>query len=322
MCGSFSGGKDSTVLLYIARQLYPDMRAVFSNTGLEYPEIQKFVKTFKNVDIIYPEMRFDQVISTYGYPLIGKEVAEAIYYARRLGSRKVKTTRLKREELLGKRPNDENPNERSRYNKEKWLPIAQDLPVMVSHYCCDKMKKSPIHKYHTKTKVAPIIGTLAEESQRRRQAWIRHGCNSFEGNKRSSQPLSFWTGQDVLQYLKDYGIEIASVYGEVVGEPGNLRCSKCDRTGCIYCAFGAHSEKGETRFQRLAKTHPRHYEYCISGGQWVDNPVYDPTAPKYDGEWQNWNPKQIWVPSKKGLGLGGVFQMVNEIYGKDFYRWE
>ena len=322
VCVSFSGGKDSTVLLHIARQLYPDMRAVFSNTGLEYPEIQQFVKTFDNVDIVYPEMRFDQVISTYGYPLIGKEVAEAIYYARRLGSRKVKTTCLKREELLGKRPNDENPDERSRYNKEKWLPIAQELPVMASHYCCDKMKKGPIHQYHTKMKVAPIIGTLAEESQRRRQAWIRHGCNSFEGNKRSSQPLSFWTGQDVLQYLKDYGIEIASVYGEIVGQPGNLRCSKCDRTGCIYCAFGAHSEKGETRFQRLAKTHPRQYEYCIGGGQWVDNPVYDPTAPKYDGEWQNWNPKQIWVPSKKGLGLGGVFQMVNEHYGKDFYRWE
>ena len=29
-------------------------------------------------------MRFDEVISKYGYPLIGKEVAEAIYYARRL----------------------------------------------------------------------------------------------------------------------------------------------------------------------------------------------------------------------------------------------
>ena len=60
----------------------------------------------------------------------------------------------------------------------------------------------------------------------------------------------------------------------------------------------------------------------FSGGQWVDNPAYDPTAPEYDGEWKNWNPKQIWVPSKKGLGLKTVFDMVNEIYGKDFYRYE
>lgn len=52
---SFSGGKDSTVLLHIARELYPDIEAVFVNTGLEYPEIQKFVKSFDNVTILRPK---------------------------------------------------------------------------------------------------------------------------------------------------------------------------------------------------------------------------------------------------------------------------
>ena len=66
------------------RKIYPDVPAVFSNTGLEYPEIQKFVKGYDNVDIVTPDMRFDEVIKTYGYPLIGKEVAEAIHYARRI----------------------------------------------------------------------------------------------------------------------------------------------------------------------------------------------------------------------------------------------
>ena len=69
---SFSGGKDSTVLLHIARELYPDIEAVFVNTGLEYPEIQSFVKTFDNVTILRPKMRFDEVIKTYGYPIISK----------------------------------------------------------------------------------------------------------------------------------------------------------------------------------------------------------------------------------------------------------
>ena len=81
---SLSGGKDSTVLLHIARSLFPDIPAVFSNTGLEYLEIQKFVRGFDNLTVITPKMRFDEVISTYGYPLISKEVAEAIYYARRI----------------------------------------------------------------------------------------------------------------------------------------------------------------------------------------------------------------------------------------------
>lgn len=81
-------------------------------------------------------------------------------------------------------------------------------------------------------------------------------------------------------------------------------------------------KKGKTRFQILAEVEPRKYEYALGGGQWVDNPHYDPSAPKYDGDWLNWNPKKIWVPSKRGLGMGEVFRMVNEIYGKDFYRWE
>lgn len=90
---SFSGGKDSTVLLHLVRTLYPDVPAVFSNTGLEYPEIQRFVRSIPNVAIVTPKMRFDEVISTYGYPLIGKEVAEAIYYARRIHSQDVQVER-------------------------------------------------------------------------------------------------------------------------------------------------------------------------------------------------------------------------------------
>ena len=226
--------------------------------------------------------------------------------------------------------------QKSQFNKEKWLPIVY-TPFMISHYCCFKMKKSPMKSYQHKYKLHPYLGTLAEESRVRKQAWIRHGCNAFESSSPTSQPLSFWTEQDILAYIVKYNIPIASVYGEIISERDgmeypaidmcgnigcNLKCSGCPRTGCIFCGFGFHLDKGETRFQRLAKTHPRQYEYSIGGGQWVDNPYYDATAPEYDGEWKNWNPKKIWVPSKKGLGMGKVFDMANEIYGKDFYRYE
>lgn len=225
---------------------------------------------------------------------------------------------------------------KSQFNKEKWLPMVY-IPVPVSHYCCYEMKKKPMKRYSHKNKTYPILGTLAEESRIRKQAWIRHGCNAFEGSNPTSQPLSFWTEQDILTYIVRYNLDIASVYGNIVAvdddgleyDPNSLifgcnklKCTGCDRTGCIFCGFGFHLEKGETRFQRLAKTHPKQYEYCIRGGQWADNPNYDPAAPEYDGEWKNWNPKKIWVPSKKGLGMGKVFDMVNEIYGKDFYRYE
>ena len=77
-----------------------------------------------------------------------------------------------------------------------------------------------------------------------------------------------------------------------------------------------------SKFAMLAKTHPRQYEYCLKGGQWIDNPHYDPTAPKMDGAWKNWNPKKIWVPSKEGIGLKKVFDDMNAIYGEKFYRYE
>lgn len=82
---SFSGGKDSTVLLDLARRIYPDILAVFIDTGLEYPELREFVKTIPNVIWLKPEMNFRKVIKTYGYPLISKEVSEKIYNARNGG---------------------------------------------------------------------------------------------------------------------------------------------------------------------------------------------------------------------------------------------
>lgn len=215
---SFSGGKDSTVLLHIARMIDSNIKAVFSNTGLEYPEIQRFVKRTENVDIVRPDMSFPEVITTYGYPVISKEVSEAIHYARKIRM-DLKTVPRKRRELNGPRPqNDsmrrqmlmgtfheggvsETDGKLSAFNKAKWLPVVQ-LPFKVSHYCCQTMKKSPLHKYQLAAHAVPILATMAAESRVRKQAWVRKGCNAFDGAKSSSQPMSFWTEQDVLEYIQ------------------------------------------------------------------------------------------------------------------------
>ena len=80
---SFSGGKDSTVLLDIVRKDYPDIPAIFVDTGLEYPEIREFVKTYDDVTWLKPKMNFKQVIEKYGYPFISKEVSQTVYDAKR-----------------------------------------------------------------------------------------------------------------------------------------------------------------------------------------------------------------------------------------------
>ena len=83
VCVSFSGGKDSTVLAHLVHDFFPQVPLVFADTGLEYPEIRKFAEKM-GAEFVRPKMRFDEVISKYGYPLISKEVAEAIHFARRI----------------------------------------------------------------------------------------------------------------------------------------------------------------------------------------------------------------------------------------------
>lgn len=350
---SFSGGKDSTVLAHIVHDLYPEVPLVFCNTGLEYTEIQSFARKM-GAEFVRPKMQFAEVISTYGYPIIGKEVAEAIHYARVIkngGNSKETDGKLthyirSRAEINGERyigedgktaigkGDGEEERKPSPFNKKKWEGLCHATQFKISHKCCSAIKKSPTAAYSRQTRRMPYIATLAEESRLRLNVWIKYGCNSYTGRKHS-RPMSFWLEQDVLRYIKENGLEIASVYGDIVtvdadgmeynnllAPCGKLKCTGCDRTGCIFCGFGVHLEKDETRFQRLAKTHPKQYEYCMGGGQWVDNPTYDPTAPKMDGDWENWNPKKIWVPSKKGLGMKKVFDDCNEIYGKDFIRYE
>jgi 3'-phosphoadenosine 5'-phosphosulfate sulfotransferase (PAPS reductase)/FAD synthetase len=346
---SFSGGKDSTVLAHLVHDIYPDVPLVFSNTGLEYPEIQSFARKM-GAEFVRPKMRFDEVISKYGYPIISKEISGTIYYARRITDRKWGDYPSgRRNQLLGKvgcdrtidRSRSDLNGERkgadgnSIFNKEKYLPLCTETQFMISNQCCHQMKKTPLKKYQKDSKRYQLIGTMAEESKLRENAWLKHGCNAFESKKKTSQPMSFWTEQDVLKYIRENGLEIASVYGDIVAVddfgfqyepiPGiecKLKCTGCQRTGCIFCGFGAHLDKGESRFQRLAKTHPKQNEYCMNGGQWVDNPNYDPAASECDGDWKNWNPKKIWVPSKNGLGMKKVFDDCNQLYGKDFIRYE
>ena len=80
---SFSGGKDSTIVLWLARKIYPDIKAVFCNTGNEYPDIVRFVRETKaagaNLDIIYPKLKPKEVLEKYGFPLVSNEVSESIH---------------------------------------------------------------------------------------------------------------------------------------------------------------------------------------------------------------------------------------------------
>lgn len=278
---SFSGGKDSTVLLHLVRSIFPNVKAVFVNTGLEYPEIVQFVKTFENVEIIRPKMNFKKVIQKYGYPFISKEVSQKVsdHRSNPDGYTNVYFT-----------PAEEG-GKSEMYNMSRYKFLL-DAPFKISNKCCYVMKKTPAHSYATKTGMKPITGEMADESMLRTSNWLRHGCNMYDTKHPKSAPLSFWTEQDVLQYIKKYNLRIASVYGDIVqdeeksefpegqlcflsdehimlGKSGELLEAQCvlkttgfDRTGCMFCGYGCHMND-DRRFVNMKKTHPKQYDWIM-----------------------------------------------------------
>ena len=126
------------------------------------------------------------------------------------------------------------------------------------------MKKNPAKRFNKSSGRVPIIGTMACESKQRKTEWLHNGCNAFNKGEPSSQPISFWTENDVLEYLYRFDVPYPSVYGEIcIKEDGYYYTSGYQRTGCVFCAYGCHLEKEPNRFQRLKQTHSNLWEYCM-----------------------------------------------------------
>ena len=190
---SFSGGKDSTVLAYLVARYLSSFRTppwlltlVFVNTGLEYPEIQKFVNTyadwlrreFPRVTIelvrLRPKMNIRQVVTKYGYSIVSKEIADCIADAKR-NPDGLRMKRLRGEAIR----RDGKP---SAYNCEKWEFLLY-APFGISAKCCSVMKKSPLKTYAHQADLQAMGATMAAESRLRMTYWLKTGCNAFDGKR-------------------------------------------------------------------------------------------------------------------------------------------
>lgn len=257
---AFSGGKDSTVLLHIARSIKrcADIPAVFVDTGLEYPEIREFVKTVDNVTWLKPKLTFKQVLEKYGFPIISKEQSRYIHDLQTTKSEELKHIRLNGVRLNGKKA----------FGKlsECWKPLVNS-GIKISSQCCNVMKKNTIRQFEKETgRTGGIIGIMAYESQLRYQMYMEGNCNAFGAKHPISKPLSFWNEDDVLRYITLNNLPIAPVYGEIVEANGKMTIDKTrgeERTGCMFCMYGLHLESYPNRFDRMKQSHPKQYEYCM-----------------------------------------------------------
>jgi len=259
---AFSGGKDSTVLLDLVRKIYPEIVAVFSNTGLEYPEIRKFVKIINNVKEIRPKMSYREVIKDFGYPVISKEQSMFIRQYRESGSEYLKWVRWNGKQIGGtkddwlkaKHQSEEAVKKLIGGNykiSEKWKFLV-NAKFKISEQCCNVLKKKPFYDFEKETDLKSYIGLMASDSRMRSRMYLMNNmCNVFKKGKEKSMPLTYWLKEDIWDYIKQENLLYSKIYNKGMSN-----------TGCMFCLFGIAQEK-ESRFEFLHRYHPKFYDYCM-----------------------------------------------------------
>lgn len=239
----FSGGKDSTVLLDLCRVIKPDIKAVFCNTGNEYPDIVKFVRELKNTDgynieIIYPKPKPREVFDKYGFPLVSKSTSAIIGKARRNPNGKVMQNFVENRKSLFSLP-------------KQWNFLLNEV-FDVSEKCCYQLKKKPFHDFQQESGLYPISGEMASEGLQREMKYLQSGgCNNF-GKITISKPLSIWLEDDIWAYIKERNLKISDIYHK-----------GAKRTGCMFCGYGCQF-KDDSRLQMVYDMYPKWYDMFMN----------------------------------------------------------
>lgn len=271
------GGLDSIVLLIFVRDILGKCDGI-SVSALEDASIQKVHKDL-GVIRIPPDMNMHQVLKTFGFPVLSKQLAgkiehlqvkredadfRTLYYNHALMTGDtgpwggfVHSEGMKLDddilELFG-----------GNYAEDRPDLDCRCAPFRVSDKCCDVMKEQPAKRYQEEHGIWPFLGLMQVERGQRRFSLRKYGCNYVGKGVARSCPFNYFTRQDLLTLALDIKAPVPEIYGEIVRDrDGKLQTTKAQRTGCTMCGFGIHLEARPHRFDRLKARNRKYWEFLM-----------------------------------------------------------
>lgn len=256
---SFSGGKDSTIVLAVIK-LCEDIGTipknaipvVFCDTKIELDATVDFVHWVKdnwygNVQIIKTEKSFAQVIKEYGKPAISKLKSELL-------KRWQKNPRMKSVQYL--RSNDRLGRYRSSKLANKYFHfLHKDFDIKVSNECCKQMKKKPFEKYVKQNGMLGYMsGLRITEGGVRSIAVSKRGKNICTKMKKDGHieksPIIDWNDEICELFIETYNVPLSRAYTEY----------GATRTGCFCCPFSLDISGN---LKMLRKHEPNKYKAAL-----------------------------------------------------------
>lgn len=284
---SFSGGKDSCVLSKLIDLALPDNKIprVYKNTGIEFPQMVKFVRSLQEHDdriiILPPKKPIKRTLDIVGYPFKAKQHSHnvAIYQ------------RHKEKCELYKKLIEENPRLLEDYDFIRDLPkgvktfvkyyydirenantttlytyndcpkilkyqFTPDFNIRISDECCKEFKKTSFYEYEESSQ-RPNCFTGQRKAEGGNRANLK--CISNARNGKHFNILAPVTDDWIEWFIKKYEIPLCELY---------LPPFNFERTGCMGCPFNL---KLSHELQMLKEHAEETFNQCYI----LWKPVYD-----------------------------------------------